>query len=412
MRVLWFSNKMLSRNDRGSSGTWLDAMSQALIASREVELGNITFGPVREIACQDFDSVRQWIVPGNMPLHDGLPSDRVIASIVKTVESFSPDLVHVWGTEYFWGLLSARKHIPYPVLLEIQGLKFAIAPVFSGGLTFREQLSCIGLRELMKGSTIFQMRRKYERWGILEREIISGHRFISTQLKWALSQVKTINRNGMLFHCDCLLRKPFYVAAPHAPARNNKIFCSMAYSAPFKGLHVAIRAVSILKPRFPDIELRIAGIHQKTGLRSDGYVSWVARKIERLGIVSNVVWLGVLTASQIIEEMQRCSCVLIPSFIENASLAFTEAMIIGTPIVASFVGSLPDLARDEESALFFSPGDVPVCAFQIERIFSDRNLAARLSKRARECALRQHDPERILTMQLDIYRQVCSNLAV
>ncbi|MHB9028474.1 MAG: hypothetical protein ACYC9O_06880, partial [Candidatus Latescibacterota bacterium] len=134
LKILWLSNKLVSPNDGGGTGTWLDALAEMLISSGEVELGNIAFGPVREITRKDWGSIRQWAVPDKLPLRDGLPPRRYISAILKAVETFSPDLAQVWGTEYYWGLLTARKYITRPALLEIQGLKFAIAPVFSGGL--------------------------------------------------------------------------------------------------------------------------------------------------------------------------------------------------------------------------------------------------------------------------------------
>ena len=81
------------------------------------------------------------------------------------MESFSPDLIHVWGTEKFWGLLTARDFIRGNVLLEMQGLKRAIAKYYEGGLTIREQLACIGVKEIIKNNVIPLQRKKYERWG-------------------------------------------------------------------------------------------------------------------------------------------------------------------------------------------------------------------------------------------------------
>jgi glycosyltransferase involved in cell wall biosynthesis len=406
MKVLWLSNKLLSPNDEGKTGTWLDALAEMLINSGEVELGNIAFGPVSEMTRMDWGPVRQWAVPKKMSFSNGLPHRRDLSGILNATEMFSPDLVQVWGTECFWGLLTARKYITKPVLLEIQGLKYAIAPVYSGGLTFREQLSCIGLKECINRSSIFQVRRKYEAWGKMEKEIIAGHHFISTMLKWASSQVRAINPACRTFRCDRMLRKPFYTAVPHYGIKNCRIFCSAAYSSPFKGLHVALRAMSHLKDRFPKVELRIAGALQRKGVRRDGYIDWINREVERLGVRSSIVWLGALNAPELIREIQNCAVVVVPSFMESYGLALSEAMILGVPVVSSFAGSLPDLARHNDTALFFPPGDSFACAFQMERILNDRNLAIQISQKARQSALARHDPERILTNQLAIYRQV------
>jgi glycosyltransferase involved in cell wall biosynthesis len=83
-----------------------------------------------------------------------------------------------------------------------------------------------------------------------------------------------------------------------------------------------------------------------------------------------------------------------------------EAMMVGTPVVATYTGGLPTLAKDEESALFFPPGDAAMCAFQLERVLTDVDLSLRLSNEAKKISLQRNDRTRIVQRQLDIYRQV------
>jgi glycosyltransferase involved in cell wall biosynthesis len=408
MRILWLSNKVLCGRDNGSTGAWLDAMAQGLIDTGEVDLGNISQGRVAKTTRWDMGLTRQWAVPSDAKpsRHVGLPPERYVAEILKSVEEFSPHLIHVWGTENFWGLLTARKLIRQPALLEMQGLKGVYARVFSGGLSFREQMACIGIKEIIRRSSIFQERQRFEKWGTFEREIILNHSLIATQSAWMEAWVRAINATCRTFHNDLALRASFHVSTPWQYCANPVIFCSAAYPVPYKGLHVAVKAVAILKQRFPDIRLRIAGAHQRPGIRQDGYVAWLNRQVKALGVESNVVWLGALTASQIVDEMCLAAAMALPTFIENCSTAMQEAMAVGIPLVASYVGGLPSLAQDEESALFFPPGDEAMCAFQLERLLMDRALAEQLSRRSREIALARNDRDRIVRRQIEIYRQV------
>jgi len=87
-------------------------------------------------------------------------------------------------------------------------------------------------------------------------------------------------------------------------------------------------------------------------------------------------------------------------------LALAEAMSVGVPAVVSYAGGSACLARDGESALFFSPGDEAMCAFQLERVLSEKEMALRLSHRAREIALVRNNPQRVLEQQLEIYRRI------
>ena len=407
MRILWLSNKIQTNVDSGTTGTWLDAMARLLVQSGEVELGNIALGPVASTTRQDCGPIQQWVVPAKAkPQRNGLPAERFVREIVQAVDEFSPDLVHIWGVEGYWGLFTARGIIRYPALLEMQGIKGAIARVFTGGLSIREQLACTGLKEILRLSTIFQQKRKFQSWGKVEREIIAGHRFITAQSEWVKAYVKSINQNCTVFYNDLVLRAPFYNTDPWKYSGNDVIFSLAAYPAPFKGLHTAIRAIAILKKQFPRIQLRIGGMLQKRGIRQDGYISWLNREIRRLKLSENICWLGVLSAAEIINQMRQSSAMVLSSFIENCCNAMQEGMLLGVPLVVSYAGGLPSLARDEESALFFSPDDEVMCAYQLDRILTDRKLAESISQNARAIGLVRNDPQRILQKQLEIYRQV------
>ena len=73
-KILWFSNRLFEKPDRGFPGTWLDAMSKGLVYTGEEQLANITTGKVRGLVRSDYGQIQQWIVPGSGKLNkDGLP---------------------------------------------------------------------------------------------------------------------------------------------------------------------------------------------------------------------------------------------------------------------------------------------------------------------------------------------------
>jgi glycosyltransferase involved in cell wall biosynthesis len=406
MKILWFS-KVLSEQDNGTTGTWMDSMARGLIDSGEVEFGNIAWDRVREITRRDFGPVHQWLVPSNTRLgRDKLPSSKITGVLIKAIDEFSPDLIHVWGTEEIWGLLTARKLIHRPALLDIQGLKGVYARVYNGNLSFKEQLACIGLKEVLLGSSIFQKRQSFKAWETFDKEIISGHKYISIHSDWAVSQIKAINSSATIFRNERVLRKPFYNFKPRSTSEKPILFCSAAYPTPYKGLHIVIRCLPLLKKRFPDIQLRIAGAHQRPGIRRDGYISWINREISRSKIEDQVSWLGPLTAEQLVDELINCSVFILPTFAETYCVALAEAMILGVPTVVSYTGGTSYLAKDQDSALFFTPGDEAMCAYQIERLLTDTSLAERLSCRAREVSLVRNNPDLLIQNQVKIYRLI------
>ena len=97
-----------------------------------------------------------------------------------------------------------------------------------------------------------------------------------------------------------------------------------------------------------------------------------------------------------------------PSSIENSSNAICEAMILGTPVVASFVGGTPDMVQDGVSGLLY-PFDAPyLLADAVRQVFSSDELAAQLSSEAHKSAAARHDREQNLKGLLAIYRDLAA----
>lgn len=406
MKILWLSNAALGVPDSGSTGTWLDAMAQRLVASGDVLLGNISMGKVRHIESRNGLPFRQWVVPVLPSGKAGFPPEYVVNEVLRVIDDFSPDLIHVWGVEAWWGLLSARGQLRQPSLLEIQGIKSCISRVYFGGLSPEEQKRCRGLKELLLGRSINNERRKFASWEHFESEIVLGHKYITTPSPYVAFWVKSRNKFAGIYHNELLLRLPFYEASPWCPNSSFTIFCSAAYPAPYKGIHDAIRVLALLKARYPNLRLKIAGALQRYGLRKDGYIAWIDRQARRLGVADKIEWLGPLAANAVVSELQSCSVMLMPSHCETYSVTFAEALFLGVPSVSAFNGGTNWLARNEETALFYPPGDEVMCAYQIERLLDDQALAVRLSSNARAVALERNNPVAVVANQLAIYRQV------
>jgi glycosyltransferase involved in cell wall biosynthesis len=409
MKILWLSNSILTKDETGKTGTWLGAMAHRLTDSCEISLGNVTMGNVQELTQQDFLPVRQWLVPPTPSGKDGFPPRKVVDMVTEAIKLFSPDLIHIWGVEAWWGLLAARGLIKLPTLLEMQGIKSVYSRVFAGGLTLQEQRSCYGLKELILRRSIEKERRIFESWGRFEKEIFEGCHHVAIQTPWIEAWVHAANPECKTHQTELMLRQQFYEAAVWSPSTKDPVlFCSAAYAVPYKGLHDAIRTIALLSRRFPKIRLRIAGAHQKAGIRQEGYVHWLNKLCQKLGVEDRIDWLGSVSTNQIVTEFQNCSAFIMSSHIENCCTTMQEALYLGVPTVSAYAGGVPALAREEEAALYYSPGDEAMCSYQVERLLTDLDLAHRLSRNARIGAVERNNPEKIVANQLAIYQQVLS----
>jgi glycosyltransferase involved in cell wall biosynthesis len=407
MKILWFSNCPISEQDICGSGSWLSVMANGLVEKESVHLRVIAAGPVKGLTQQSGNRLEQWFAPRRVAVsRNGRPPRAIVDAINRNVQEFAPDLVHVWGTELYWGLITSGDALHPATLLEMQGLKATVAKVYFGGLTVGERIACFGPREALQLGGIGSSRRQCAAWGRHEAAMILGHRFIDVQSPWMAAQVKDINPSARLFDTEIALRSAFHEARPWQPPTSPTIFCIAGYSVPYKGLHVAIKALAQLRLRVPEARLRIAGLHQRPGIRQDGYVRWMNRLIRRLRLEDAVSWLGPLNAEQLVVELSTAAVALIPSFIESYCVALAEAMQVGAPTVVAFTGGTSYLGTDEQTCLFFPPGDEAMCVHQLERLLTDRPLALRLSHNAREVALARNNYDAVVRHQANIYRQV------
>lgn len=413
--VLWLCNRPIEEGADRRDGTWFTSMAKALIESGKIRLAVVAQAKVKNPTRCDFGEIAQWLVPYEPLDRNGMPPRRTVEVIQRAVEKIKPDLIHVWGTENYWGLLTARGILTRPAVLDIQGIKHAYARVYFGGLTLAERIRCIGPLEILRPMSSFLLGQyRFERWGKFEKEMIVKHQFISTQSDWVRAHVLAINPQCDLFNTGIALRKEFFETAPWTTSKNTDIggpfiFASSSGAVTYKGLHVLIRAITILKRKYPLIVLNVAGDIMQKGIRRSGYALWLQGEAQRFGIADNIRWLGPLDADSIIRHFHEASAVVVPSFVETYSLALAEAMLVGVPVVASYAGAMPELARDGESALFFPPGDESACAWQLDRIFRDQALAGRLSQNARKIGLSRNEPRMVVEQQLAIYKAIIGN---
>jgi glycosyltransferase involved in cell wall biosynthesis len=410
MKVLWFCNCSFSDKKSAATMTWLHTMANSLVDTGAIQLFNITEGKVKKVTRCDFQSIFQWMIPSESLKSNGLPGFKTISDIQRIVDDIKPDIIHIWGTESYWGLLTARGFIKGNIILEIQGLKFAIAKQFYSGLTFSEIFKCFGLKEILKPyASLIGLKNSFARWGKFEKEMLKSHKIISTQSDWVRVYVKNMNPLALIFKTCILLRDEFLVAEKWSVDNCIKcqIFTSFSSPVSYKGIHILLDAVAILKKKYPQIRLCIAG-NLRTGPREDGYSKWLKKKIRESGISENVFWLGSLDAKGMVIQMYNANVVVVPSFVESYSVALDEALTVGVPSVASFAGAMTELAIHEKTALFFPPGDAAMCADAIEKLFANSGYSETISRNAYEerKARKNKNPAEV---QMTIYKRILSH---
>jgi glycosyltransferase involved in cell wall biosynthesis len=168
--------------------------------------------------------------------------------------------------------------------------------------------------------------------------------------------------------------------------------------SPIKGFHDLIRAIAEIKRRGREIRCVIAGDGPERGR--------LEALIDELGVSGEVELLGFRT--DVLELLRAVDVAVMSSHSEGGPLAIIEYMAVGTPIVATRVGGIPELVEDGVHGLLVPPREPEALAAAIEQLLDDRDLAQGLGERALERQRSELDVDvtvrRLEELYLELFR--------
>ncbi|GAC1464404.1 MAG: glycosyltransferase [Chloroflexota bacterium] len=123
-----------------------------------------------------------------------------------------------------------------------------------------------------------------------------------------------------------------------------------------------------------------------------GAVQKVARD---LGVGEAVKFIG--PRDDVVPYLAAADIFLLPSLHEGLPTAIIEAMSMSVPVVASRVGGIPEIVRDQETGLLIAPDNIDAIAAAVTRLLLDPQLARALGARGRQRVLDQFAVERMVT---------------
>jgi colanic acid/amylovoran biosynthesis glycosyltransferase len=164
--------------------------------------------------------------------------------------------------------------------------------------------------------------------------------------------------------------------------------------APEKGQTVLIDALA---------ELRDRGITARVELIGAGPLEQTLRAAARArGIEDCVDFVGELPPHEVAERLRRSAVFCLPSFAEGLPVAMMEAMAMGTPVVATHVNGIPELAVNGRSALTVAPGDAQALAGALETVLADAAGARCRADEARRLVEVHHEQSRNVGQLIDL----------
>lgn len=418
MKVLWFSNIPLFFPDKGkppvNSGGWISSLESLIKTKDEVELFVSYFGDVPTLTQIKNDGVTYYILPNQKNRvkkylnklfgYSQRERSKDIDYYFTVVDSIKPDIIHVFGSENSFGLIS--KYTNIPVLIHIQGVLNSIYKKFLGCDNFSYYIFSSSLKSLvLLRNPLFKLLSIKRRLN-QEKEIFNISKFISGRTEWDRKITKMYSPNAKYFHIDELLREPFYRDSFSKGHHSNSLtIVSILNDNPYKGISTLMKTLYFLnKKRKIKFIWRVIGLNKK-----DQTVKVALKKHQKTDYISQIEFLGRLNASEVYLELSNASIYVHTSIIENSPNSICEAMMLGKPVIANYVGGIPSLINNNLDGVLIEPNSPEILATEILRLWNDKSLMKKLGSNAKKRAILRHDKNKILQSVLNTYKIIISD---
>ncbi|PXF33119.1 WalN protein [Pokkaliibacter plantistimulans] len=146
----------------------------------------------------------------------------------------------------------------------------------------------------------------------------------------------------------------------------------------WKGLSVAVQALADSRLHCHPVKLLIVGDGEER--------SRLAELAKKLGVAERLIMPGACAHAQLPKLYAACDMGVFPSIGDEAfGITIAEAMSCGLPVVASYIGGIPEVVGNEGgSGLLFTPGHAQDLADQLLTLIEQPELRARMGRVARQ----------------------------
>lgn len=178
--------------------------------------------------------------------------------------------------------------------------------------------------------------------------------------------------------------------------RENPLVGFVGRLAPEKGLEYLLRAAAGMLNTLPTAKVILAG---------DGPKRSALEKLARqLGIEKSVIFLG--RRSDLESIYASFDVFVLPSLNEGMPLAVLEAMAAKKPVVATRVGAIPKMVKDQQTGLLVDAGDITGLQSAISLLLGRRDLCRTFGQSGHEVAKTLFSSDSMAKNYLSIYRRV------
>ena len=181
---------------------------------------------------------------------------------------------------------------------------------------------------------------------------------------------------------------------------DSTLVVSIGNVRPAKGYDYLVEAAIKLAEYDRDTHFIVVG-HQRETLFNE-----LKAQVARAPLQPNIHWLGF--REDITDILQQADIFLLPSISEGFSIATVEAMMVGTPVIATRSGGPEEIIDDQETGYLIPVKDPEAIVTAIEKL-KDPSMRKCLADQAREKARNQFSLGSMLQGYLRLYQDLINS---
>ena len=410
-KILWFEITTPSRykNANNVLGGWQDSLENIVRTIPDVELSIAFIGASTEK--KEVDGVDYYSMNTHKSVKERIVSkltgmtdyNSLLSAMHYVIDDVKPDIIHVFGTEWPFGLIATKINIP--VVIHIQG---ALVPynnaLYPPSYSFADYRKLCGFN--LKKLIDFWSQKKNEKHQIDREHIIwKNVRYYMGRTDWDRALSGVLNHNRLYFHVDEALRPNFLSGeCEWKPMKDGKIrLFSTGCTTFWKGPDMMIKVARILKDRGLDFEWNVAG-YMPNDLKKmvENHESTTFEE-------NNINLLGFTKPDVLIEYLSNSTLYVHTAYVENSPNSICEAQCVGLPIVSTNVGGISTLVKNMEEGILVPANDPWQMAYHIISLSGDEDRMRLYSENGKRHAISRHDPETIKNQLLTCYKSIIKN---
>jgi glycosyltransferase involved in cell wall biosynthesis len=415
IKVLWFTNTPCSAVDKFgwnlNSGGWLRSLEHELQKVQEITLA-ISFYSYEKLDPFIYNGTQFYPIfrkGKNSKFHRFITrvcfsrnSDRSeIKELLKVIELFQPNLIHVHGTEDNFGLVQNLTKIP--VVISIQGLLCSYTEKYFSGIPYSFASRCESILNKITYSGIKQNFIQFKKYAERERKMLTNAHYIIGRTDWDSRITRILAPQSIYYVGNEILRSAFYTNIWNKKQFDDVIkIVTITGDALYKGFETIVSTAQFLKGN-----TNLKFVWQVIGFNEANNIVKIVKKWKNVNFGDlNIQFLGVQNEVAIIKILLDSDIYCQTSHIENSPNSLCEAMLLGMPIIASHAGGTDSILENNEEGIIVQEGDCCINAGAIMELKGDFRKAQKMGKAARHRALERHNHSKILNALMEIYNSL------